>query len=61
MKVDIKCTKHPKYIAIEYPYSCCNACQVLYWLAEAGYRDMPDDSRLRAKGAKPRRKTRKKP
>jgi len=59
MKVNIECNIHPKYKAIEYPRSCCHACQVLYWLKRDGYREMDDQSELRLVRSK--KKSRKKP
>jgi len=44
MKVNIKCEQHPKYKAVGAPM--CEACKVLYWLKEDGFRAFSDGSRL---------------
>lgn len=56
MKVDIRCEKHPKYTAQREPQSC-DACEILYWLRQEGFRYMRDGGSLELVPKKSRKKT----
>ena len=60
MKVDLQCSLHPHYKAVNFPSSHCHACLTLYWLRRDGTRLMGDASNLKDKSWKNKNKNRKK-